>query len=128
MIRRAIALIVVAAAMAASLAEAAVLPTSPPPAQDIGVKFDFKTGNADPVASFKIFEFDTLLSFQVRTEIIGFAGARVEDGRLIGGGAWVYPFPLASGTNSLWAYLGPSLEFDTEGRPWRFGFVFGVRY
>lgn len=99
-------------------------------AQSIGFKIDLKRGNTTPIVSTKLLEFESLFSIPIKTEILAFAGTTIEDGRIVGGGAWVYTFQIAGGSSgmALWGYTGPAIEFDPEGRPWKFGWVLGFRF
>lgn len=98
-------------------------------AQGLGFKYDNKgLAVAYPV---KVAEFDSILNWNVKTEILAFAGSRIEDGRILGGGAWVVPFRIAKPSSSsgiaLFGYIGLGAEF-VDGVPERLGVVFGVRF
>lgn len=93
----------------------------------LGFKLDLKTGLTTPVASYPVKKFDTFLNWKLHTEIIGYAGSTIEDGKILGGGAWVVTFPLAKGDETMEGYLGLGAEF-LQGSPTNFGLSFGVRF
>lgn len=113
--------------VALAIATIAFLPTKAA-AQGIGFTTDFKT--TEPSYAFKVAEFDTFLKWKVRTEILAYAGSKIEQGTIVGGGAWVYPFQLAkgpAGMTTLWGYVGIGANFE-NGRFQNLRLAFGVRY
>lgn len=93
----------------------------------LGFKLNLKTGLTTPTASYTVKTFDTFLNWKLHTEIIGYAGSTIENGKILGGGAWVVTFPLAKGTETMEGYLGLGAEF-LQGSPTNFGLSFGVRF
>lgn len=96
-------------------------------AQGLAVAFDTK-GKPSPAVLLPVWDFDEVLGFRVKSSIVAFAGSSVDQGKVTGGGAWTFDFPLAKGSQAnLRAFMGPSLTFE-KGVPAKLGFVVGVRW
>lgn len=97
-------------------------------AQGLAMKLDLKTGVMTPSVSMPVMEFESILGFKAKSQIVAFAGSSIANGAIVGGGAWVIEFPLAQGSGTaLRGFIGPSLDFE-QGKPSKLGLVFGVRF
>lgn len=110
------------------LSVAALAAVSFSQAQGLATNWDAKAREFSPVLTYPVAEFDKLLWFTARNEILLFGGAEFRDGLLTGGGAWVLKGRLAMNESvRVEGFVGPSLTFQ-QGKPTALGIVFGVRW